>query len=199
LLLTDLLRDQFQQLSIEDAIGEPHPVPIHNLYLLTCNQTASVALQDLNSDLDVPDTVKRYRDLEDRPPPRNVAASILDPAMHFEERARLLEVFTQCATHLTPESPAIGCGRISPDRHPNADTVPANGLPVVVSSFKPPTYATVSIQTLQIADSIHNESNPPSDPESDNSDDSAMDDDSADSDDIQYDDEAGYGVSTELP
>ena len=157
-----------------------------------------MALQDPDSQLDVPEVVTRYRDLEARPPPPDIAASLLDPAMYIEERRRLLEVFSHCATHLTPDNHATNCGQSLPDSHPTTDNTSALGLRVVIPPPDPPTYATVPTQTTPIASSSDGDY-PPSNPDSDECVHMEECDDSDESDDIEYDDEAGYGVSTKLP
>ena len=202
IILKDFLRDQFLQLSIEDAIGEP-PLYAYDLsYPIINNPTSTEALQEPNSEVDVPALASRYQDLEDRPPPSDIAASILDPAMYSEERKRLLAQFAHRATHLTPENHATHCGLSTGNHSLSGTAAPPHGLSVIVPSPTPLMYATIPTQTSPT--SSETDSNPPSNTDSEGIDvehshESEECDDSEESDAIEYDEEAGYGVSTTLP
>jgi hypothetical protein len=141
---------------------------------------------------------EKFKALETRLPTPGVAASIFDPALYIAERRELLAHFSHFASqsaaqlttvpdhtpsHSTAEALPLSSQGMTLHRRPRVDI----GVQVLTAS--PKADVNVGTQTSSAESSMDSDSSPPSDSDSDES----------DADAIDFDEEAGYGVSTRLP
>jgi hypothetical protein len=160
-----------------------------------------VALQEPDKEEDSMTLAEEFHDLETRRPSPGITASLLDPTTSIAERRQVLAHFAHCATHCAAHLTTLPHGNTShcSVQSSSHDTPSFPQQPIAGTEVQPRQetsssavnfYENVATQTSPAESSTDTDSSLPSDSESDESE---------EDDAVEYDADAGYGVSTTLP